>query len=987
MQEARLHEAMLSWSVYTGIAVAAWVFGQFSLVAPAFAIGWGWLAKSLIAWVAITLSLIVYLFSARVSPLRRRLRVMWMAFIVFLRFKSTRIRTRKLQRGTEQYELIWDETHRLIAFFAQAHFKELRGFWVKLGQYCSSRADFLPVPYLEYLGRLQDQMPTETIDVIMATVRTELGDKLANTLSIDKTPLASASIAQVHKATVRSGSGGPDDGSEVIIKVQHDGVDVVMMQDISSFELILSAIAWVEPDFDLRPLIEEWKKASKEELDFTIEAANQTRARDAAISAGLDVIIPRILPAYTRRRILVMAYVDGPKLKDGCAALPALNVEKLARAVVEAFAFQLHIDGHFNADPHPGNLLVERSTLRPVLLDWGLSKTFTNQRRLAFAKLVYAIDAQNIWVMLDAFEEIGFEFKQEDQAHFEPGTFLEVMRFMLRDTNSGDTKEIFRQRSQVDEKKFHNDRKLKRKDPVEQFSGEVLFFLRTVDCLQGMCAGLGVQLPFLSILAEQARIALLKELRGIGKCGVCIQGEDACDNCHVTKGPPLSPHGFLPLPGVATTARGPLQEKVSALLAEFCRNGRALGAQVCVVAGGMTSNPKILVDASGGVLGPLDPRPVTQSTQFVTFSLGQLPLVATLLGIIDQGVFGVDTRLSEGWSAFGGPDKDSISIGHVLARSTGLWHVFPKGLKLGSLLNLGEMLAALEQATPDEHPGTSQAHHYWTFGLFVAGICRHLVGREIGDCWEEMCAALLPASLRAELQLCGADTKGNGNVYTNVAHVQKPPCDGVDVAEIMSAIERMQMEVNATPDDPAWRFFSTILTCEHLLDPQLYNIADAKRADAICGQGVHASARALAVLLERCAANCGGLGRGLRSATEAAVNERALPPPSVSASLQAAPVPLPGILRNIFEHDVEDSMAMDATFHALGFQSLPGVAALMGRPKGVGMRAPESGAFAAWLPDDRGGSSGVSVCLLASRLDVEASGLAEAVLKLVSTGI
>lgn len=994
IQEVRLQETMMTWAVQSGVAVAAVVLGQVAFVSPALSMGWSWLAKLQLATAAFTVLLVLYVFFARESLLRRRLRIFWMAVLVFLRFKSTRIRTQNLPRNSEQYELIWDETHRLIAFFAQAHFKELRGFWVKLGQYCSSRADILPGPYVEYLGRLQDQMPSDPFEQVMDTIRSELGDEMTNTLVIDKASLASASVAQVHRAKVRATYAGKSvqgDEREVVVKVQHDGIDVIMGQDISSFEIILNVVAWVEPDFDLRPLVEEWKKASREELDFHNEAENQTRARKSLEKVGLDkdVLIPCILPEYTRRRVLVMDYIDGVKIKDVRVALPGLDIENLVRTVVEAFAFQVHIDGHFNGDPHPGNLLVERSTLRPVMLDWGLCKTFTPQKRLAFAKMVHAVDAQDIWTMMDSFEEMGFKFKADGQGHLEPATALEVMRFILRDSATGDTKEVMSQRVAVDEKKFHNDKKLKRKDPVEQFSGEVLFFFRTVDCLQGLCSGLGVQLPFLSILAKHARLALLHEIPS----------------------PARSPHAFMPACGTIgeRTCIGPLQDQLGRLLSEFCRNGRALGVQACVVASG-TGGPRMLANVAAGILGPLDPRPIGLDTLFVTHGLAQLPLAVTLLQLMEQGAFGLDTRLSERWPAFADPgtEKETISVGQVMERSTGLWHVFPKGLQLGGLFDLEKMLKALECAMPSNSPGTTQAHHYWTFGLLAVGICRHLADRELRDCWKATMADLLPEKLRDELLLCGAaqgtqvapqlPEKG---VEANVASIQKPPSDGVDVAELMAAITRMEMEVNAAPDDPAWRFFENIMSCEHLLDPQLYNKVDAKRAEALCGQGVHASARALATLVERCAAagNASMIGCGVlaaaaasRDATEA-VGQR-LPPPSIVASLRDAPAPLPGILSDIFEEALADGEAVStlgarAFFHTLGFQALPAVAAVAGRREAAGLRAPESGAIAAWLPArgghaDSSADSGVSVCVLGNRLDVEACGLTEAVLKLIA---
>eukprot|EP00928_Gymnodinium_smaydae_P054688 TRINITY_DN3841_c0_g1_i1.p1 TRINITY_DN3841_c0_g1~~TRINITY_DN3841_c0_g1_i1.p1 ORF type:complete len:1357 (+),score=316.94 TRINITY_DN3841_c0_g1_i1:110-4180(+) len=985
LRELQLHDLTGSWVQTTLALVLAAALSPLPLALVAYSMDLRRTAAALVASVCVSLLFGYYLLSRQESLTRRRLRVFWMAIMVWLRFRGTRKRCRGLTRGSRQYEILWEETHRVVAFFVQLHFKDLRGFWVKLGQYASTRADVLPDPYVEWLGKLQDQMPSAPIEAIRVILEAELGAELAATLSVEREPLAAASIAQVHRATVLGHERHP-----VVVKVQHEGVDVVMTQDIRSLELVLWVIAKVEPDFDLRPLIDEWKKASKAELDFKNEASNQTRARNALVRAGMDseVLIPEVWPKYTRRRVMVMDFVDGVKISEARTELPGLDQTQLLRRVVDAFAFQLHVDGHFNGDPHPGNLLVERETMRPVMLDWGLCKTFTEPKKMAFAKMVYAVNAKDIWTMMDSFEEMGFKFKSEDDtsAHLEPGTALEVMRFILRDSASGDTKELMRQRGEVDQKKFHHDRKMKRRDPVEAFSGEVLFFFRTVDCLQGVCAGLGVQLPFLSLLAKQARAALLEA--------------SAAAN-----GPPLTPHAFLPGQGQAGSQKciGPLHEKLSKLLSEYYRNGQLVGAQVAAISGGAARTtagsavaPVVLADVAVGVLGPLDPKPVTPATLFVSHGLGQLALSAVLLDLIDRGHLHLSQRLAERWPAFAAAGKQDVTVEQVLNRTAGLWHVFPKGLTLGALLDLDKMLASLEQAKPLESPGSAQAHHYWSFGWLVAGVCRHLCQRELRECWKDFLdghsrrsQANSTIEMRREILLPGKELCDGG---VDVATVQKPTVDGVDVAELMAAIARMEMEVDASPSDPAWCFFDTILTREHLLDPQLYNLADAKRAESLCGQGIHASARAMASLLEQIAARpTSAAGRALRAASDAssaasADASKEPPEPPLAEALRRAPAPLPGIIADLFDDAGEEgSLGAAASWHAGGFQSLPSLCA-----GAAGLRAVESGAFVAWLPSGESGAGGagsgggVSVCLLVSRVDAEASGLAKAVAALVA---
>eukprot|EP00929_Paragymnodinium_shiwhaense_P105684 TRINITY_DN7073_c0_g1_i1.p1 TRINITY_DN7073_c0_g1~~TRINITY_DN7073_c0_g1_i1.p1 ORF type:complete len:1332 (+),score=371.39 TRINITY_DN7073_c0_g1_i1:147-4142(+) len=978
IRETQLYDGSAAWTLQSAFFAICLAVGP--LICSVQALAFGFWRTAVLCLLAATfdVGLLVYLALVSESLIRRRLRVFFVAFTIFVRFKSTKFKCRGMNRGSRQYELLWEEAHRFVAFFVQSHFKELRGFWVKLGQYASTRADILPDPYLEWLGKLQDQMPCDPIETIRQVLQEELGKSMASKLALDSNALASASIGQVHRATAKCENGKE---KAVVVKVQHVGIDKVMSQDIRSLEIILNVVAWVEPDFDLRPLIEEWKKASKDELDFQIEARNQMRARDALTKSGMDskILIPQVWPAFTRKRVLVMDFVDGIKISDVRNEMPGIDHIQLVKTIVDAFAFQLHVDGHFNGDPHPGNLMVERETCRAVMLDWGLCKTFTEPKRRAFAKMVFAIDAKDIWTMMESFEEIGFKFKDGEDSHIEPATALEVMRFILRDSSATDMKDVMRQRMEVDEKKFHHDKQMKRKDPMEVFSGEILFFFRTVDCLQGLCASLGAQLPFLSILASHARHAL---------------------SPMQASGPPLTPHDFLPQAASSSDSpvvkASPLQSKLAMLLREYQRNGMLLGAQVSVVAGsqrqrqrgffrsfsGDTNEGRVIADVAAGVLCPLDQRPVTQETLFVTHGLGQLALSCMLLQLADDGYISLEDRLASKWRGFGKQQKEAVTVGHVLGRSAGLWHIFPKGLKLHQLTDLDKMLEALQEAELLDAAGTSQAHHYWSFGWLAAGICQHLAGKSLSSCWAKMCRDSLPPSMQDELLLRGPARSDCGLVEPNIAKVGKPPSDGVDISELMAGIVRLEMEVNAKPDDPAWNFFQAFLSCEHLFDPQLYNTKEAKGAEALCGQGVHSTARAMASLVEKCASSSGTLAaKGMQAVCDAAAGKgkkpQQLPAPTLEAPLLEAPAPLPGILQNIFTGSASSSE--EACFwHPFGFQSLPAGAA--------GLRAPESGAFAAWLPcgGRNAAGKGLAVCLLASRLDAEESGLSRAVMDIVA---
>ncbi|PHJ16068.1 abc1 family protein, partial [Cystoisospora suis] len=201
---------------------------------------------------------------------------------------------------------------------------------------------------------------------------------------IDPQALASASIGQVHRAWLK-------DGSPVVIKVQHADVEALLSHDMKNLQQLSWAFGLLESGLNFGPVLEEWQRAAAKELDFRYELSHQLRAYEAVKRSGIDVIIPQCYPELTSKKVMVMEFVKGFKITD----LDKLDEYKVDRRelmykLCDSFAYQIHIDGLFNGDPHPGNILVqideETGDATPVILDWGLVKTFDSKGQLAFSK-------------------------------------------------------------------------------------------------------------------------------------------------------------------------------------------------------------------------------------------------------------------------------------------------------------------------------------------------------------------------------------------------------------------------------------------------------------------------------------------------------------------------------------------------------------------------------------------------------------------------
>lgn len=241
------------------------------------------------------------------------------------------------------------------------------GMFIKLGQVASTRSDLLPGPVIDQLTQLQSSVPPAGADAIRAVMEEELGRPVEDVFAtFEWTPLAAASIGQVHRATLRS-------GEPVVVKVQRPDVADVVNRDTQAM-LSLAGFVQRRTSIGLRTdvitLVREFTDAVNAELDFTTEGQAGERVRnDRGDDDGIH--IPAVHLDLCTRRLLVLEEVSGRPVSDQ-SALDACAVprEVLAERLLQCFLAQILEDGVFHADPHPGNILVtEDGTLN--LLDFG----------------------------------------------------------------------------------------------------------------------------------------------------------------------------------------------------------------------------------------------------------------------------------------------------------------------------------------------------------------------------------------------------------------------------------------------------------------------------------------------------------------------------------------------------------------------------------------------------------------------------------------
>jgi predicted unusual protein kinase regulating ubiquinone biosynthesis (AarF/ABC1/UbiB family) len=231
---------------------------------------------------------------------------------------------------------------------------ELGPTFIKLGQALSTRADLLPIEYVQALGQLQDKVPGFGADQAIAIIESELGHPL-HTLykDFDRTPIAAASLGQVHRAILHT-------GEEVVVKVQRPGLDNLFNLD---FHALGRLVRWITrlpfaKQYDLYAIHEEFSDILSREIDYIQEAMNADRFRHN-FQDHPRIIVPKVYPAYTTKRVLTMEYVPGIKVNDR-KSLKAIGLDpvEINHLGICAYMKQLLQDGFFQADPHPGNMAV-----------------------------------------------------------------------------------------------------------------------------------------------------------------------------------------------------------------------------------------------------------------------------------------------------------------------------------------------------------------------------------------------------------------------------------------------------------------------------------------------------------------------------------------------------------------------------------------------------------------------------------------------------
>ncbi|WP_420063766.1 ABC1 kinase family protein [Prochlorococcus marinus] len=295
--------------------------------------------------------------------------------------------------------------------------------FIKLGQLISSRPDILPKSWIIELAGLQDKVPPFNFETVQSLLEIELGERCKEIIDLDEVPIAAASIAQVHKACLRS-------GRQVVFKIQRPGLENFFKLDLEVMKqvaVLLQKSKYFSKGRDWIAIADECKRVLLKELDFRIEAQYAARFRQQFLEDP-QIKIPGVIWELSSQKVICLDYLPGIKINNQEEILKnGLNPKEIAERGASNYLKQLIEFGFFHADPHPGNLAIS-SDGSIIFYDFGMMGMVSDGLRERLGKMVRAAALKDASKLVKEFQESGLLEEGIDL-----GPVRRLIRIMLKE--------------------------------------------------------------------------------------------------------------------------------------------------------------------------------------------------------------------------------------------------------------------------------------------------------------------------------------------------------------------------------------------------------------------------------------------------------------------------------------------------------------------------------------------------------------------------